>query len=592
MTPSTSAASTTPKAPPPQALRLFSRSIWQHKGVFIEALVGTTVLNLIGLATSLYSMQVYDRVIPNAGLSTLWVLTIGVLVAMVFELVLKQVRANMVDKACKAIDLDLSDRFFGRALAVRMDQRPNTIGTFAAQIRLFESVRQFLTATTLFVLADVPFALVFIAVIALIAGPVALVPLLLVPVSILAGLMFIRPIARLTKAHVRESTLKNGLLIESVDGIETLKSLGAEGVFARRWHALTETMGEGETRLKALSGLSSNLTALIQQVSYVGLIAFGVTQIMDGHLTMGGLIACSIISGRALGPIAQLSSILVQWQHAKSALEGLDGLMALPIDGQSPTGEPLRPQTCQHQLRLDAVKHAYAPQHETLNVGALQIQPGERIAVVGPIGSGKSTLLKVLSGLYKPSSGRAFLDGVDMAHLDPAFVRRHVRHLPQDARLFNGSLRDNLILGQPDPGDEAILQAARATGLDVVIAQHPLGLGLPIAEGGMGLSGGQRQLVTLTRLLLAPGGVVLLDEPTASLDGGFEDKALSALLQSLQPQDVLVLVTHKISLLKAVQRVIVMDKGAIVLDGPRDAVLARLMPSAATPTSVAPPTAA
>jgi len=571
--------SKTSHSPPTgQALRLFMHAIWQHKSVFAEALLGTTVLNLIGLATSLYSMQVYDRVIPNAGLSTLWVLTVGVLVAMLLELVLKQVRTTMVDKACKAIDLDLSDRFFGRALHIRMDKRPATIGTFAAQIRLFESVRQFLTATTLFVLADIPFALVFIAVIGLIAGPVALVPLLLVPLSVLTGLMFIKPIARLTQANVRESTLKNGLLIESVDGIETIKCLSAEKTFASRWHHLTRVMGEGELRLKSLSGLSGNVTALIQQLSYVGMIAFGVTLIMDGHLTMGGLIACSIISGRALGPIAQLSSLVVQWQHTKAALQGLDAILGMPIDGESPSGTVVKPQTCQHQLRLDGVAYAYTPQHETLRIEALSIQPGERIAVIGPIGSGKSTLLKVLSGLYQPAAGRAFLDGVDMAHLDPAYLRGHIRHLPQDARLFNGSLRDNLILGMADPGDETILQAARTTGLDAVIARHPLGLGLPISEGGQGLSGGQRQLVTLTRLLLAPGGIMLLDEPTASLDGGFEDKAIAALTRSLRAQDVLVMVTHKTSLLKVVQRVIVMDQGRVLMDGPRDAVMARLMP--------------
>ena len=262
----------------------------------------------------------------RSGLSTLWVLTLGVLGAMVFELVLKQVRSHLVDRACKAIDLELSDFFFQRALAVRMDQRPRTIGTFAAQIRLFESVRQFLTSTTLFVMADLPFALVFIGVIALLAGPVALVPLLLVPVSVATGLIFIGPIARLAQANVQESSARNGVLIESVDAIESIKAVGAEPAFAQRWHALTARIGEGDNRLKAMSGLSGHLAQLIQQLSYVGMITYGVSQIMDGHLTMGGLIACSIISGRALGPIAQLSSLLVQWQHARAALQGLDAL--------------------------------------------------------------------------------------------------------------------------------------------------------------------------------------------------------------------------------------------------------------------------
>ncbi|MDD5250601.1 MAG: ABC transporter transmembrane domain-containing protein, partial [Rhodocyclaceae bacterium] len=299
-----------PKPPSsPNALKHFLDAIYAHRRVFMEAMVGTFVVNLIGLASSLYSMQVYDRVIPNNGLSTLWVLTVGVLLAMLFELTMKQVRAVMVDRACKAIDLELSDLFFGHAMGIRMDKRPRTIGTFAAQIRLFESVRNFLTSTTLFVLADIPFAFVFVAVIGWIAGPVALVPLLLIPVSIVAGLLFMRPIARLTNQNILESTLKNGLLIESIDAIESIKALAAEPSFRGRWHDLTLRMGDGELSLKAYSGLSANLTQLIQQLSYVGMVAAGVYAITSGNLTMGGLIACSIISGRALAPIAQISGL-------------------------------------------------------------------------------------------------------------------------------------------------------------------------------------------------------------------------------------------------------------------------------------------
>ncbi len=562
---------------PPRALGLFLRAIYSHKRIFLEAIAATIVINAIGLATSLYSMQVYDRVIPNNGLQTLWVLTFGVLLAMIFELSLKQVRALMVDRACKAIDLDLSDHFFGRALAIRMDRRPRSIGSFAAQIRLFETVRTFLTSTTLFMLADIPFALMFVGVIALISGPVALVPLLLLPVSIVTGLLFIRPISRLTNQNVLESTLKNGLLIESIDGIETIKALAGEKSFLARWHNLTVHMGDGELELKYMSGMSTNLTQVIQQLSYVGMVAAGVYAITSGNLTMGGLIACSIISGRALAPIAQISGLLVQWQHSKAALKGLDGILQSPADGEVENGLPVLPETCHMEMRLEDVHFAYEPQHEALQVPALQIRPGERIAIIGPIGSGKSTLLKLLSGLYPPSVGRAFLDGVDMAHLTPDYLRRHIHYLPQDARLFNGSLRENLILGCEDPGDEVILSAARATGLDRIIAQHPRGLGLYITEGGQGLSGGQRQLVTLTRLLLSKRGILLLDEPTASIDGPMEEQVIQGILGSLDQNDVLIMVTHKTSLLRHVGRIIVMDRGRLAMDGPRDAVLAKLM---------------
>lgn len=567
-----------PAVAKPRAMTLFLRAIFARKRIFLESVVGTLVLSLIGLATSMYSMTVYDRVIPTSGMQTLYVLTVGVALAVVLELVMKQVRMLMVDRACKAIDVELSDVFFNRALAIRMDKRPRSIGTFAAQVRMFESVRNFMTSTTLFVLADIPFALLFVGVIALIAGPVALVPLILIPVSILTGLLFIKPVERLTMMNVAESTYKNGLLIESIDGAETIKALHGERFFSNRWHALTEKIGVGELQLKAHSGLSTNLTQLIQQISYVGMVAAGVYAITTGNLTMGGLIACTIISGRALGPFSQIAGLMVQWEHSKAALKGLDAIMQSPIDGEVEHGKLVTPETCRYEMRMQAVHFAYEPQHEALMVPAFAVNPGDRIAVIGPIGSGKSTLLKLLSGLYQPNEGRMFLDGVDIGHLAPDFVRQHIHYLPQDARLFNGTLRENLIIGMSaDPGDEVVLAAARASGLDKVIASHPRGMNLFISEGGQGLSGGQRQLVALTRLLLAPKGILLLDEPTASLDGPIEEQVTAALLGSLAQQHVIIMVTHKTNLLRYVNRIVVMERGRIAMDGPRDAVLAKLM---------------
>jgi len=559
------------------ALTHFLHAIFKRKWVFLEAVVGTVVLNLIALATSLYSMQVYDRVIPNQGLQTLWVLTVGVLVAVGLELVLKQVRAMMVDRACKAIDVELSDFFFERALRIRLDQRPRTIGSFAAQVRMYESVRTFLTSTTLFLLADIPFAFLFVAVIAFIAAPVAVVPLVLLPISIVAGLLFIAPIARLTHLNVAESTLKNGVLIESIDGAETIKTLGAEPAFVKRWHSLVTQIGDGELSLKSLSGFSQNFSQAIQQLSYVGMVVTGVYVITAGELTMGGLIACSIISGRALTPIAQISNLVAQWQHARFSLKGLNEILNKPADDHYEHGVPVEPTRCELDLKLEGVEFAYESQTEVLHVPSLRIQAGERVAIIGAVGSGKSTLLKLMAGLYRPLKGRVFLDGVDMAHLRSTFVRRHVHFLPQDARLFNGTLRENLVLGlAQDPGDDALLKAAKATGLDKMMAQHPRGLGLMISEGGHGLSGGQRQVVAITRLMLSRSGILLLDEPTASLDGPLEEQVARSLLELSVASDSVVIVTHKPSLLKYVNRIVVMDRGRVALDGPRDAVLARL----------------
>ncbi len=352
----------------PQAFIHFRHALWARRRVVFEAVVGTVVLSLIGLATSLYSMQVYDRVIPNQGFDTLWVLSVGVLLAIVLELVMKQARAAMVDRACKAIDEELSDIFFTRALAIRMDRRPRTVGTFAAQVRMFESVRAFLTSTTLFVLADLPFAMLFVAVIAWIAGPLAWIPLALLPLSLLTGLMFVRPVARLALANAAEATQKNGLLIESIDGAETVKALAAEEGFRARWNALTRNISHSELRLKVLTALSSHLGQSVQQLCYVGLIFAGVHQIHAGELTMGGLIACSIISGRALTPFAQVASVLVQWQHARAALRALEPIVQAPSDEEVSSGQPVQPQACAGALRLEAVRYAYDEALDVLQI--------------------------------------------------------------------------------------------------------------------------------------------------------------------------------------------------------------------------------
>ena len=573
---------------PRSATDWFAFAIRKHRRFFMEGVFATFMISAIGLVSALYSMQVYDRVVPTKGYATLWVLTFGVLLAIVLEFTMKQVRAHIVDRAAKAIDLELSGVFFGKAMDIRMDARPNTVGTFASQIRQFESVRSFMTTSTLFILADAPFALMFIGVMAMLAGPLALVPLIMVPVAILTGLYFSKSIGRYTSEHMTESNSKNGLLIEAVDGIESIKAAGGEWKMRDRYRSLTATIATSEIKLKELSTRATNLAQSIQQLNYVGLVGAGAYAISAGDLTMGGLTACSIISGRALAPMAQIPQLIVQWKHAQSALKSLDAIMAMPSD-RSGEDRLVVPENCVGMMRMDKAVFAYRQDKPTLEIESLHIQPGERIAVLGTVGSGKSTLVKMLSGLYQPKSGSVSLDGVDMNQLAPEFVREHIGYLPQDVRLFNGTLRDNLTLGLPTPNDSVILRAARLTGLDQIIQNHPKGLELEISEGGRGLSGGQRQLVGLTRLLMAKPRVLLLDEPTAAMDSQLEARVIKHLFEEMSPESVVVVVTHKMGLLPHVNRVIVVDKGQIVVDGPREDVLARMrQPSAASAASHTP----
>ena len=552
----------------------FFKAIRKRKAVFLEAVFGTLMVSIFGLVAALYTMQVYDRVVPTNGFSTLWVLTIGVLLAIIFEFSLKLVRAQMVDRASKAIDIELSSVFFGKALDIRAEARPRTVGTFASQIRHFESVRNFMTSTTLFILADAPFALFFIFVIYLLAGPVALVPLFVLPLGFIVGFTMKGPVEKYASEHMEESNKKNGLLIEAIDGIESVKAVSAEWKIKDRWHDLTLQISNSELKTKLLTSISTSSTQLLQQLSYVGIIAAGAYSISQGNLTMGGLIACSIISGRALTPLNQVPNLIVQWKKAKIALDVLDGIMAMPSE-QSAERSTV-PDHCEGKIEISEMGFAYEANTVPVEVPKLQINPGDRIAVLGAVGSGKSTLLKLLAGLYRPQDGKVFLDGVDMQLIAVEFLREQIGYLPQEVRLFNGSLRENLVLGLPVISDSQILAAASKTGLRSAIQGHPKGLDIMISEGGKGLSGGQRQLVGLTRMLLANPKIIVLDEPTASMDGALEEQVLEHLFNGMDKNSVVVMATHKSAAMKHVNRIIVMENGKLAMDGPKEKVIEEL----------------
>ncbi len=553
----------------------FLHALKKKKSVFIESIFATATMSVLALASSFYTMQVYDRVIPSQGYSTLTVLTVGVLVGVLLELIMKQLRAFIVDRGCKAIDEELSGVFFGQVLDIRMDARPRSIGTFAGQVKNFEMVRNFMTSSTLFILADAPFVLFFIVVIYAVAGWLAFIPLLFLPVVIAIGLYAKWRISRYSGEQMDGANKKSGLLIETIDGIEAIKSVGGEWKMLGRWNNLTKDLSENELKIRTTTMQATSLTQALQQLCYIAMIAAGAYAITTGQITQGALIACSIISNRALSPIGQITGMMLQWQHAKEALKGLDQIMALERD-RDPSHDLVIPETCWGNLSLDAATFSYTDDVVALAPLTLTIKPGERVAIIGSVGSGKSTLIKLLSGLYKPSEGRSFLDGVDMMQMAPEFVREHLGYLTQDVRLFHGTLRENLVMGLPSPTDSQILAAAAATGLNLLIQSHPKGLGLPIMEGGRGLSGGQRQLVGLTRMLIAKPKVLILDEPTASMDNELEAYVMQSLFSKLAPSTTIVLATHKGSLLKLVNRVIVMAHGKVIADGSPDDVMKKM----------------
>ena len=558
------------------ALRLVLKALWRRKGVFIDATIATSLINFLTLATSLYSMQVYDRVIPSQGFHTLWVLTVGVALSISLEFLLKQVRSHAVDKTCTAIDSELSGWFFDRMLGIRMEARPASVGTLASQVKGFEMVRGMLASTSLFVLADVPFTVLFLLVIASIGGWIVVVPLVALPIALFMGLLFQRAVQRQTRLTLAGTNRKVGLLVEAVDGAESLKASSAEWRLKGRWGKLVDETNEAEHRTKSLSTLSQNIAMAIQQLSYVALVATGAWMVAENQLTMGGLLACSIIGSRAMTPIVQLPGVMLQWALAKAAMEGLDQIIKLPNEADD-AHHALAPQFLDGGFRFERVRFAYgSAKHLALEVEQLTIRPGEKIGLVGPIGSGKSTLLKIASGLYRPSDGKVYLGGIDMALLATPVVRETVGYLNQDARLVSGSLRDNLLLGLTDPGEEAILTAAKRTGLIELIVNQPKGLALEITEGGRGVSGGQKQLIALTRMLLANPKVWVLDEPNDSMDSGTEARMIGLLKELTDKGATLLVATHKTAMLPLLDRLIVMQGGRIILDGPRDAVLAKL----------------
>lgn len=555
--------------------RQFKTAFSRHRGVLWEAGLATVFINILAVAISMFSMQVYDRVIPTGAVNTLAILASGVLLILVLDIAMKYARARIMDSVVVSVDEGLSRDIFQRLLAVRVDQLPGSVGSLAGQLRGFEQIRNFYTTSTLFTMVDMPMGLMFVGLIAVIGHPyVSGVPMVLGVLAVLAGLSARKRMAELAKESIARSNFKTGLLVEAVEGVETIKAGAGGWRFLSKWLDINAASLVNDLRMRHATENLSFWSSTLYQVAYAGTVSMGALMVIDGEMTMGALIACSILSSRVLQPIMLIPNLLLQHANARAAMAGMEKVYQLHTDHHG-IARPLVPSRLAGTYSLTGVEFAYPGGATALKIPSLHINAGERVGILGPIGSGKSTLLRLLSGLYWAQAGQISLDNMDLKQIDRAVLAQHVGYLQQEHRLFQGSLRDNLLIGMADPGDDAMQEALTRSGLIQLVKAHPRGLELPIFEGGKGLSGGQKQLVAFTRLLLCKPDVWLLDEPTASMDGAQETQCLAA-LREFTAGKTLIVVTHKPSVLPLVDRLIVIAGAQVVMDGPKQAVLERL----------------
>lgn len=540
--------------------------------IYADVLVAAFLINLFALASPLFIMNVYDRVVPNNALETLWVLASGVFIVFVFDAVLRMMRAYFIDVASKKSDILISSTIFSKVMGLKAEVRPQSVGAFANNLHEFEGFRDFFTSATLTAIIDLPFVVLFLAVIWFIGGPLVWVPASAIPVVVLFGLSIQAPLRKAVNNTFQKSAQKNATLIEALHGIETVKTMRAESQLQRRWEDAVGYIARWGIKSRLLSQSATHVAVFVQQIATVALVIYGVHLIADGDLTTGALIACVILTGRALAPMAQVASLLTRYHHSAAAYRSLSGIMDLPEE--RPAGKKFlhRPKF-DGSIEFKDVCFRYPGQTiNALNRVSFKVQAGERVAIIGRMGSGKTTLEKLILGLYEPTEGAVLVDNIDIRQLDPADLRRNIGYTPQDGSLFYGSVKDNIVLSAPYIDDSAILRATALSGVDEFTQQHPQGLDMPVGEQGTGLSGGQRQTVAIARSILLDPPVLLMDEPSNSLDNSTEDRLKKRLVPYMESK-TLILITHRASLLEWVTRLIVMDNGKIIADGPKAQVM-------------------
>lgn len=543
--------------------------------IYRDVLVAALLINVFALAMPLFSMNIYDRVIPNRALETLWTLALGVTMVVGVDLVLRLLRGHFIDLASARIDCQLSAQIMERVLGVRMDSRPAAVGAFAANLRSFETVRDFITSASVTAFIDLPFALLFLVVIGLISWPMVFPVLLAIVCVAVYAYVLQHKMHDLSESTYRAGALRNATLVESLTALETIKTQGAESVMQSKWEKSVAFLAQISNQMRFLSAAATNGAMEVQQLVNVVIIILGVYLIGEGNLSAGGLIACTMLASRAVAPLGQMVGLLMQYHNAKTALTSLDQVMASPVERPADAAFVHRPEL-RGEIEFRDVVFSYPGQPVAALKGVtFHIPAGEKVVIIGRIGSGKTTLQKLLLGLYQPTSGAVAVDGVDVRQLDPADLRRNVGYVSQDTTLFYGTLRENIAIGAPYADDATIVAAAEMAGLSEFVNRHPNGFDMLISERGDSLSGGQRQGVAIARALLMDPPILLLDEPTSSMDFTAE-QLFKQQLKTVAAHKTTIIVTHRNSLLELATRVIVVDDGQVVADGPREQVIQAL----------------
>jgi ATP-binding cassette, subfamily C, bacterial LapB len=559
-----------------EAFGWFWNTMWRFRRFYYEAMVATVVANVLTLATVFFAMTVFNRVIPTQAITSLWTLTIGVTIAMLLEFGMRWLKAMLVDEGGKRADLAVNATLLREIMSVRLDHRPQSIGIFASSMRDFDALRDFMSSSLFVTVADLPFVVLFLLVIWLIAGPLVLIPLVVLILLIIVSFAVQPTLMRAMRENMKQAGEKQSVLVESLLNLEMLKAHNAENYLQRRWEKSNAAAVSSFMKIRRVNAWVSGLTTTLSQATTVAMLVLGVFMIIDNTLTIGALIAVNILVGRILGPVSQTVQLATRYQQAKNALEMLDGLVRRPRD-RNHDQRYFTPPGFEGHLVADNLEFSYPGPQPALVIDKVSVAlgPGEHLALLGPVGCGKSTLLRLLSGLYKPSSGSVRIDNLDMLQLEPSELRNRIGYVGQEAQLFMGSLRENLVLSDTWITDERIMEALTSLGLHAMVASHPRGLDMPLTEAGGGLSGGQRQLLAVVRMMLRDPVYVFMDEPTANMDQDTEARVIRVLGEWLKGR-TLVISTHRPQLLAWVDRIVVMHKGAVASQGPRDEILQKL----------------